>query len=123
MDGRNKQATALIHLTQGKQLWRTVALEDTEDLVTSHEADLGNTVAVPQDDTDLGGSQALPGELHDVVHDVVGSGLEPRRGSATVGESRRGCTIYFSAIQHHEQHWHVQIPFPGACIRPMVARF
>lgn len=67
-----------------------MALENTEDLVSRHEADLGDTVAVPQDDTDLGGSETLPGELHDVVDDILGGGLQPRRGSAAVREGRGG---------------------------------
>ena len=38
-------------------LWKvggkSLPLEDTQDLVASHEADLGNTVGIPQDNTNL----------------------------------------------------------------------
>ena len=38
-------------------LWKvggkSLPLEDTQDLVTSHEADLGDTVGIPQDNTNL----------------------------------------------------------------------
>ena len=103
---------------------RTVALQDlryslvtspqtkcstctyTEDLVTGDDLDLGNTVAVTEDNTDLGGGSTafisfapflsqrqeslnipLLGELADLVNDLVGSGLQPAGGSARVGES------------------------------------
>ena len=84
----------------------TVALEDTEDLVackilsvflffaiahpflqhTGDDLDLGNTVGVTEDHTDLGRSGTLLCELADLVNDLIGGGLEPRRGAARVGE-------------------------------------
>lgn len=87
--------------------YRTVRLQDTEDLVacfdvshlppvaysimhTGDNADLGNTVAVAEDDTDLGGSGALFGELADLVNDLVGGGLEPGRRAAGVGDGGGG---------------------------------
>ena len=63
-----------------------MGLQDTEDLVTGQEADLGDTVRVTEGDTDLGRREALAGELDDVLDDVVGRRLEPGRGSAAVGE-------------------------------------
>lgn len=53
---------------------------------TSDDADLGNAVGVTEDDTDLRGSSTLLGELADLLDDLVGSGLQPRRGSARVGD-------------------------------------
>jgi hypothetical protein len=44
-------------------------------------------VGVTEDDTDLRGSSTLPGELADLLNDLVGSGFEPCRGGARVGES------------------------------------
>lgn len=84
----------------------TRALEDTEDLVactvavstsafqhtsgvpkhTGHDLDLGNTVGVTENDTDLRGGRALLGELADLVDDLLGGGLEPRRRVARVGD-------------------------------------
>jgi hypothetical protein len=66
----------------------TVRLEDTKDLVTGDETDLGNTVRVTEGNTDLRWGQTLTGELDDVVDNIFWGRLEPRRGSATVRESR-----------------------------------
>lgn len=63
-----------------------MALEDTEDLVTSHEADLRNAMGVSEGNTDLGGGQTLAGELGDLLDDLLGGGLEPGGRSAAVGE-------------------------------------
>lgn len=49
---------------------RTLGLEDTEDLVTSDEADLGDAVRVTEGNTDLRGGQALAGELGDLLDDL-----------------------------------------------------
>jgi hypothetical protein len=68
-------------------------LEDTEDFVTGDETDLGDTVRVTEGDTDLGGGKAFPGELDDVVDNVLWGCLKPRRGSAAVRESRGRCMI------------------------------
>ena len=38
---------------------------------------LGNTVGVPEDDTDLGGGQTLLGKLEDLVLHLVAGDLEP----------------------------------------------
>lgn len=55
---------------------------------TSDDLDLGNSVGVTQDDTDLGGGGTLLGQLADLVDDLLGGGLEPRGGAAAVGQSR-----------------------------------
>ena len=65
---------------------RTVGLQDTEDLVTGDEADLGDTVRVTEGNTDLGGGETLASQLGDVIADILGGGLEPRRRSAAVRE-------------------------------------
>lgn len=46
---------------------KTVHLQDTENLVASDVADLGNTVGVTEDDTDLRGGHTLTGELEDAL--------------------------------------------------------
>jgi hypothetical protein len=53
---------------------------------TSNNLDLGNTVAVTEDNTDLRRGGTLLGELADVVDNLVGGGLEPGGGSAGVGD-------------------------------------
>lgn len=67
---------------------RTLGLEDTEDLVTSDEADLGNTMRVTESNTDLRGSKTLAGKLDDLVDDFFWGSLEPGRGSPAVRKGR-----------------------------------
>ena len=55
---------------------------------TSDKLDLGNSVAITENDTDLGRGGTLLGQLADVVDNLVRGGLEPRRGGARVGDSR-----------------------------------
>lgn len=55
---------------------------------TGDDLDLGDSVGVTQDDTDLGRGGTLLGQLADLVDDLVGGGLEPRGGAAAVGDSR-----------------------------------
>lgn len=55
---------------------------------TGDDLDLGDSMRVTQDDTDLGRRGALLGEFANLVNDLVGSGLHPRRGVAAVGNGR-----------------------------------
>lgn len=68
----------------------TVGLKDTEDLVAGDGLDLGDTLRVTEDNTDLRGGETATGELEDLVGDLLGGGLEPRGGSARVGERGGG---------------------------------
>ena len=56
---------------------RTVGLEDPQDFVSRNEFDLGNTVAVPEDDTDLGRGQTSSSEFEDLVRDFFRGGFGP----------------------------------------------
>ena len=49
---------------------------------------LGDTVAVPEDDANLGRGQALLGQLEDLFLDVVGGELQPVGNGAAIGERR-----------------------------------
>lgn len=64
-DGNSLLDEGIEVLGEGRS--ETVHLEDTEDLVAGDAADLGDTVGVTEDDTDLGGSHTLTGELEDVL--------------------------------------------------------
>lgn len=72
---------------------KTLRLEDTEDLVTSDETNLGNTLRVTELDTDLRRGHTLTSELGDLLNNLLGGGLEPRGGSAAVRQSRGGDTL------------------------------
>lgn len=54
---------------------KSVALEDTEDLVSGNVFDLSNSMVVSQDDTNLRRSQTLLGELADLLNNFLGRGL------------------------------------------------
>lgn len=51
---------------------------------TSDNLDLGNTVRISENDTDLRRSGTLLCELADLIDDLLGGGLQPRWGSAGV---------------------------------------
>lgn len=60
-----------------------MGLEDTEDLVSGDETDLGDAMGVTEGDTDLRRGQTLASKLDDVVNDIVRGGFQPCwRGSA-----------------------------------------
>lgn len=98
-----------------------MALQHPEDLVAGDEAHLGDSMGVAEGDTDLGWGEALAGEFDDVLDDFVGGGLEPRWRCAAVWEGRRGWGGF--SAQSSSGKVDVQMPFPGACIRPMVAEW
>lgn len=58
---------------------RTLRFEDTEDLVTSHKADLGDTMRVTECNTNLRGRKALAGEFGNLVDNFLRGSLQPRR--------------------------------------------
>jgi hypothetical protein len=68
---------------------------------TSNNLDLGNTVGVTEDNTDLGGSGTLLGQLADVVNNLVGGGLEPCGSGARVGESGGGNALALAVKTTH----------------------
>lgn len=68
----------------------TVGLQDPHDLVTGDEPDLRNTVGVPEDDSDLGRTKTSSSELEDLVTNLLGGNLAPRRLGAAVREGRGG---------------------------------
>jgi len=54
---------------------KTVGLQDTENLVTRHETDLGNTMTIPKGNTNLGRCKTLARKLAYVVDNIVRGGL------------------------------------------------
>lgn len=84
---------------------KTVGLEKTDNLLTSDRLDLGDTIGIPQDNTDLGRSQTLLGELADVFLNISRSDLEPRRWGTLVGLGTLRDTLSWSMhTTHAENH-------------------
>jgi len=84
-------------------LWcEAVGLQDTEDLVTSDDLDLSDTVAVTEDDTNLRWGGTLLRELADLVNDLVGSGLEPCWYGARVWNGAVGDTLSLGVKTTHD---------------------
>lgn len=79
----------------------TRPLANCKEFHTGHDLDLGNTVGVTEDDTDLGGSGTLLGQLADVVDNLVRGGLEPRGSGARVGESGGGNALALGVKTTH----------------------
>ncbi len=71
----------------------TGGLKDTKDLGASHRANLGNTHRITEDNTDLRGGHTLLGILGDLLLDLLGLGLAPRRRSPAIRERRTGNTL------------------------------
>lgn len=82
-----------------------VGLEDADDLLAGDGLDLGDAVGVTEDDADLGGGEALLGELADVLLDLLGGDLEPRGGSALVGASGLGDALSGCVKTAHAVLW------------------
>jgi hypothetical protein len=80
---------------------KTVGLQDTEDLVTSNTLDLGNTMGVTENDTNLRGGQTLLSKLEDLLADFLGSGLDPGRRSTAVREGTARDTLSRSVHATH----------------------
>lgn len=62
---------------------------------------LGNTVAVTEDNTNLGRRGTLPGELADVVDNLVRGDLNPGSRGAGVRQGRRGDTLSLGVKTTH----------------------
>jgi len=59
-------------------LWcETVRPQDAENLVSSDNLDLGNTMRIAQYDTDLGRCGAFSCEFDDLINDLIGRRLQP----------------------------------------------
>ena len=111
----------------------TCSLEDTQNLGTSDLSDLGDRHGVTEGNTDLRWGQALLGHLEDLLLDLGGGGLHPRRGSLAVRQSRAGDTLTVfekKTCISVEPYAHIQSArlsnglacnYPGVCMRPIFA--
>ena len=78
---------------------------------------------VAEGDTDLGRGQTLPSQLDDLLDDFFRSGLQPRWRSAAVRQSRGRWKEIYESSESAESKCYSQMPFPGACIRPMATDY
>lgn len=69
---------------------QTLRLEDTQNLVSSHEADLGDTLRVTQLHADLRRCEASTCKLDDLLDYLFRRSLEPRRRRTLVRERAGG---------------------------------
>lgn len=68
---------------------------------TSNNLHLSNAVAVTEDNTDLRRSSTLLCQLADLVNDLIGSGLEPRRWVAGVWDGGGRDTLALAVKTTH----------------------
>lgn len=68
---------------------------------TSDKLDLGDTVGVTENDTNLRRSSTLSGELADLLNNLLGGGLQPAGSGAAVGQGRGGDTLSFAVKSTH----------------------
>jgi len=77
------------HVEVLRDLWgEAIGLEDSQNLVTSNNLDLCYTMRISENDADLRWSSTLLCKLADLVDDLLGSGLQPRRRSSRVWDGR-----------------------------------
>jgi hypothetical protein len=79
----------------------TLGLEDSENLRTGDALELWDAHRVSEGDADLGWSETLLSELHNMFDNILGLELEPRWRSALVRESRAGNTFTLSVNTSH----------------------
>lgn len=82
--------------------------DDNLNKRTSDNLDLGNAVAVTEDNTNLRRGSTLSGELADLVDDLLGGGLQPGRSRTAVGNSRGANTLSL-AVHTTVASWLVQV--------------
>lgn len=71
---------------------------------TGDDLDLSDPMTITENDTDLRRCSPLLGQLADLVDDLIGGGLQPRRGVARVGDSRgRNALALTVKTTHYEQ--------------------
>lgn len=80
-------------------LWsQTVRLQDSQDLVTSDDLGLGDTVSISQDNTNRRRSQTLSGVLDNLLNNLIGGQLEPSWSVSRVWSGRGGDTLTLNDV-------------------------
>ena len=79
-------------------------------------------MAVTEDNTDLRGGGTLLRELADVLNDLLGGGLQPRRRGTRVGDGGRGNALSLAVKTTHFDMLVVKKKVPEGECRRVVAR-
>jgi hypothetical protein len=70
-------------------------------LLTSDDLDLGDTMAVSEDNTDLRRSSTLSGQSADVLDNGLGGALEPGRNRSRIWDGRSADTFSLAVKTTH----------------------
>lgn len=70
------------------EIWRTIRLQNAQNLAACYKLNLTDAVRVTKNDTDLGGGETLLGEFANQVGDLRGGDLQPRGRRTLVGLGR-----------------------------------
>merc|ERR1712061_826185 len=96
-DGLLDQVVDIFRQVGGKSL----RLEDPENLVSGDEANLCDTMGIPEDNTDLGRSQTFLCQFEDLFVDLFTGQFQPVGNSPAVWQSRLGNTLSGSVHTTH----------------------
>jgi len=80
---------------------KTVGLEKTYNLLSGDHLNLGDTIGITKDDSNLRRGQTLLGKLADVFFDISSRDLQPRRRRALVRKRTLGDTLTGSMHTTH----------------------
>jgi len=81
---------------------KSVGLKDSHNLVSSHVLDLGDSVRVSKDDSDLRWGQTLSGEFAHMLRDFLWGNLQPRWRGSSVWKSRLGNSLTRTVHATHD---------------------
>ena len=99
----------------------TVNLQDANNLVAGQVLDQANAMAVTDDNTNLGGGQALLGQFADELLGLLGAGLQPPGSATAVRDGRTRNTLTKIKMDGLTSAQSNAARYPGVCMRPIVA--
>ena len=79
----------------------TIDLQDSENFRSSHTTDLGDTVLISQNDTNLGRRRALLGQLDDLFGQITSRNLNPAWWSFSVWKASSRDTLTLGVHSTH----------------------
>ena len=82
---------------------KAIGFEDTNNLLSSYGTDLGNTIGITKDDSNLGRGESLLGELADMFLNVGRGDFKPAGWCALVRHGRFGDTLSWCMKTSHTE--------------------